>query len=79
MPQSTNTSSQKTATPKVKTFEAFIGPKIKVHTDVKSKTRVINFPFDFPNDEKGVIIICRLTDEDWIPSKDIISININFK
>jgi hypothetical protein len=79
MPQSTNTSSQKTATPKVKTFEAFIGPKIKVQTDVKSKTRVINFPFDFPNDDKGVIIICRLTDEDWIPSKDIISININFK
>ena len=63
---------------KVKTFETFIGPKVKVHTDPKSKTRVINFPFDFPDDEKGVIIICRLTDEEWIPSQNIKSIAINF-
>ena len=78
MLQSTTTQNQP-SNPKVKTFEAFIGPKVKVLTDVKSKTRVINFPFDFPNDEKGVIIICRLSDEDWTPSNDIEEITIKFK
>lgn len=75
MPASTNTPSQ----PKFKTFEAFIGPKIRVETDPKSKTRVVSFPFDFPDDEKGVIIICRLTDEDWKPSEQLARISIDFK
>ena len=75
---STTTSNPKSP-PSFKTFEAFIGPKVKVHTDPKSKTRVINFPFDFPNDEKGVIIICRLSDEEWVPSEDIEEIAIKFK
>ena len=74
MLQSTSTQNP----PKTKTFEAFISPKIKVTCDPRSKTRVITFPFDFPNEEKGAIIICRLTDEDWTPAKDIKSITINF-
>lgn len=77
MPVSQNTLNP--SPPKVKTFEAFIGPKVKVHVDAKSKTRVINFPFDFPNDEKGVIIICRLSDGEWTPAQDINKVIIEFK
>lgn len=55
-----------------------LGPKTKVAKDNKSKARVINFPFDFPSEDQGVIIVCRLKDEEWIPVNDIKSIIINF-
>lgn len=59
------------------TFE--IGPKMKVAADRKSGTRVISFPFDFPSEDQGVLIICRVKDEEWTPFTDIKSITIEFK
>lgn len=60
-------------------LETVIGPKTKVLRDSKSKARVMNFPFDFPDDEKGVVIICRIKDEEWVPADDISSVVIVFK
>lgn len=64
--------------PKVKTFEGIIGPNVKVKKELKSGTQVFNFPFDFPDDEKGAIIICRLNEDEWIPYKTISKIIIEF-
>ena len=64
---------------KIKTQEFFIGPKIRVTTDPKSKSKVINFPFDFSDETKGVVIICRLDDGEWIPMNDISRITIDMK
>lgn len=68
---------------KVSLYEIQIGPKIKVTRDSKSGARVINFPFEFPSapeedGARGVIIVCRLQDEEWVPSQNIKSITINF-
>lgn len=79
MSQFTSTTSPKINEPVVKTFEIFVGPKTRVTTDPKSKTKVINFPFDFPDKEKGVLIVCRLSDGEWIPANDIAEIAIVFK
>ena len=64
---------------KIKTQEFFIGPKIRVTEDKKSKSRIINFPFDFPDETKGCIIILRLADEEWVPSNELSRISIDFK
>lgn len=64
---------------KINNFEVIIGPKVKVVTDKKSGSRVISFPFEFPSDDRGMIIICKIKDEEWFPSEDIDSISINFK
>ena len=64
---------------KIKTQEFFIGPKIRVTEDKKSKSRIINFPFDFPDETKGCIIILRLADEEWVPSNDISRVIIEMK
>lgn len=64
---------------KINNFEAIIGSKIKVTTDKKSGSRVINFPFEFPSDDRGMIIICKIKDEEWYPFEEIDSISINFK
>ena len=64
---------------KIKTQEFFIGPKIRVTEDKKSKSRIINFPFDFPDETKGCIIILRLADEEWVPSIELAKISIDFK
>ena len=47
--------------------------------DKKSKSRIINFPFDFPDETKGCIIILRLADEEWVPSNDISRVIIEMK
>lgn len=60
-------------------YEIVIGDKVKVATDKKSKARVVNFPFEFPDGENGMIIVCRLQDDEWTPSHDIQSITVNFK
>jgi len=62
---------------KIKTAEFLLGPNIKVTVDKKSKSRVINFPFDFADDTKGVIVIIRLSDEEWVPNKDIARITLD--
>ncbi len=68
-----------TQEPKAKSYEVILGKGLKVIKDAKSRTRVVNFPFEFPDDTRGVIIVCKVKDEDWIPSNDIDSKNINFK
>jgi hypothetical protein len=64
--------------PNSKTYEIIVGPKIKVTVDTRSKTRVINFPFEFPDGTKGVAIICRVKDEEWVPNTEIKSIKLTF-
>jgi len=64
---------------KNKEYEIVLGPRLKVTQDKKSNARVINFPFEFPDGERGVLIVCRLEDSEWIPVQDIKSIIINFK
>jgi hypothetical protein len=82
MPQiSSQVTPQSRSTPlqKIKTQEFFIGPKIRVTEDKKSKSRIINFPFDFPDETKGCIIILRLADEEWVPCNDITKITLDMK
>jgi cobalamin biosynthesis protein CbiD len=63
----------------IKTYTIMFGDNIKVIEDKKSKTRVANFPFEFPDGTRGIIIVCRVKDESWVPNKTISSITINFK
>lgn len=62
-----------------KSYEVILGKGLKVTQDKKSRTRVVSFPFEFPDESRGVIIVCKVKDEEWVPSQDIVSININFK
>lgn len=62
----------------INSVETVVGRQTKVIRDPKSKARVMNFPFDFPDDEKGVVIICRIKDDEWTPSDDISSVVIVF-
>lgn len=62
-----------------KTYEINIGPKAKVEMDKKSRTRMTHFPFELPDGENAILIICRLKDEEWVPAGDIKSIKITFK
>lgn len=63
----------------IKTHTTLIGPKVKVIEDKRTKTRIANFPFEFPNGDNGVLIVCKVKNEEWVPAKEIISITINFK
>lgn len=56
-----------------------IGPKVKVITDKKSKSRVSHFPFELPDGSNGVFILCRIKDEEWVPANTIKDITITFK
>lgn len=62
----------------VKEYMITLGSNVKVAVDKKSKSRVINFPFEFPDTSRGVMIICRLEDEDWVPNKTIKNITVQF-
>ena len=64
---------------KINTYSTDVGPYIKVTTDKKSGARVISFPFEFPDGEDGIAIICKMTTKDWKPSKELERIIINFK
>jgi len=59
-------------------YQITIGPKTKVIKDKRSKTRVANFPFEFPDGTNGVLIVCRVKDEEWVPAQDITNIIINY-
>ena len=63
---------------KPNSYEIIVGPKVQVAQDKKSRSRVISFPFEFPDGEKGAIIVLRLKDEDWVPKETLTSINLNF-
>ena len=60
-------------------YEIVIGSKVPVTEDRRSHSRVISFPFEFPDGEKGAIIVLRLKDEEWKPSESIRSVNIVFQ
>lgn len=51
---------------------------VSVFEDAKSKARTVAFPIDYPDGSHGVIILTRLKDEVWVPSKSIESIVINY-
>lgn len=63
---------------KPNSYEVIIGPKVEVTKDKKSRSRVISFPFEFSDGEKGAVIVLRLKDEDWEPTDSLKSITLNF-
>lgn len=67
--------------PKIKSHELILGKNIKVTTDKNSRTRVISLPFDFRDEDesRGVVIICKVKDEEWVPADEIEKIVIHFK
>lgn len=74
------TNSQKSETSSTqKSYEVILGGNLKVTMDKKSRTRVVSFPFEFPDETRGVVIIIRAKDEEWIPMNDIKSFDIKFK
>ena len=64
---------------KINQFYTEIGPYAKVTVDPISKARIVSFPFEFPDGSDGLVILCKVKDVDWKPSKEIANININFK
>lgn len=62
----------------VKQYVITLGSKVKVQEDKKSKSRVVNFPFEFTDGTHGVLIVVRVKDEEWKPHQDINNIHINF-
>lgn len=63
---------------KSKIEELVIPPKLSVFEDKKSKARTIALPFDFPDGSQGIVMVCRLKSEAWVPAKDIEKLVINF-
>lgn len=63
---------------KPNSYEIIVGPKVQVTQDKKSRSRVVSFPFEFPDGEKGAMIILRLKDEDWNPKENLKSVTLNF-
>lgn len=61
------------------TYTVLIGDKVKVTEDKKSRSRITNFPFEFPDGTRGVVIVCRIKDEPWKPNEDISSVTLTFK
>jgi hypothetical protein len=64
---------------KINTYSTEVGPNVKVTIDKKSGARVISFPFEFPDGTDGIAIVCKMTQLDWKPSKEIERIVITFK
>lgn len=64
--------------PPVNSYTVTLGQNVKVTSDKKSKSKIINFPFEFPDETKGVMVIIRLDRDEWIPTKDISNITIFF-
>jgi hypothetical protein len=63
----------------VNSHEIFVGKNVKVTVDNKSRTKIINFPFEFPDGGRGVLIMCRVNIGDWVPHEEISSVEIKFK
>lgn len=62
-----------------KTEEFLFGPNVKVTADKRSGSKIISLPFDFPDETRGILIVCRVKDEEWVPMNDIKSIKIEYK
>lgn len=60
-------------------YSTEVGPYVKVTIDKKSGARVISFPFEFPDGTDGIAIVCKMTQLDWKPNKELERIIINFK
>ena len=50
-----------------------------IFIDQKTGARTMTIPFRLPDSTAAVLMICRLMNEDWKPSKEIKSITINYK
>ncbi len=62
-----------------KNYEIILGKGVKVTMDKRSKTRVVHFPFEFPDGSPGALILCKVKNEDWVPHEEVLSVQINFK
>lgn len=61
------------------TYTIMVGPNVKVTKDKKSGAQIANFPFEFTDGAKGLMILLRIEREPlWKPLEDIKSITINF-
>ncbi len=58
--------------------EIIIPPHLPVSVEERSKAKSVWFPFDYPNNEKGAIVLIKTTKFGWEPVKDVKSIIINF-
>lgn len=63
----------------IRSYTTILGDKVRVTEDKKSKSRIINFPFNFPDGTNGVMIILRLKDEEWVPNQSINRVTVEFK
>jgi hypothetical protein len=75
----TKNKTEKPVQPAIKQYIIEIGSNVKVTVDAKSKSRVINTPFEFPDGTKGILVLIKIKDESWVPNKDIKNIQINFQ
>ena len=66
-------------TEEIKNHEIILGPNTKVTSDKRSGAKVISLPFDFPDDTRGIVIICKIKEDNWVPMNEITSVVINFK
>lgn len=60
-------------------YQIIIGENTKAETDARSKARFTRLPFEFPDGERGVIVLIKPDDATWKPQKSIISVTIEFK
>lgn len=60
------------------TEEITIPASVAVFEDAKSHARTVAFPIDYPDGSHGVVILTRLKNEVWIPSKTIKTITIQY-
>jgi hypothetical protein len=65
--------------PKLEHYEILLGDKTKVETDARSKARFTRLPFEFPDEERGVIVLIKPNDAIWQPQNEITSVVIYFK
>lgn len=59
--------------------ELTIHESTAVFTDSKTNARTIALPFRLPDGTSAVLMVCRLKDDVWVPSKEIKSIKITYE
>lgn len=57
--------------------EIVIPERISTYIDVKTGARTLALPFQFADGVSGVLMICRLSSEEWIPAEKIEKIQIH--
>lgn len=63
----------------MKKQEIVIKEDTKVFVDSKTNARTIALPFRLKDNSDAVVMVCRLKDEQWEPTKEIKNIIINYK